>query len=143
MREWEWMGDTLPGHRSRRVMFVGLNPGNKRIKTSVDDNQSLKRLHKWVRAIGIKHFSFVNCTHAPGNPTVKELAKDVSFLKECIVNMDYDAVIALGNTASAILKKLDIEHLKMPHPSPRNRKFNEAGYEEEKVEEAYEYVWHR
>jgi hypothetical protein len=34
------------------------------------------------------------------------------------------AVVALGNKASARLKKLGIEHFKLPHPSPRNRLLN-------------------
>lgn len=34
------------------------------------------------------------------------------------------AVVALGNKASVRMKKLGIDHFKLPHPSPRNRQLN-------------------
>jgi hypothetical protein len=35
-----------------------------------------------------------------------------------------NCVIALGNVASKALDDLKIEHYKLPHPSPKNRKLN-------------------
>jgi uracil-DNA glycosylase len=38
-------------------------------------------------------------------------------------------VIALGCWVSSVLKRNGIEHLKIDHPSPRNRNFNDPTYE--------------
>lgn len=51
-----------------------------------------------------------------------------------------DCVIALGNVPSETLTRLGIEHMKMPHPSPRNRLLNDPEYERRMLDECREYV---
>jgi hypothetical protein len=41
----------------------------------------------------------------------------------------YDKVLALGNFVSSVLNKIEVNHFKLPHPSPRNRLLNDKDYE--------------
>lgn len=57
------------------------------------------------------------------------------------VTSKYDKVIALGNVASNSLKKLNIDHFKMPHPSGLNRQLNDKEFEKKKIKECYNYLY--
>ena len=57
------------------------------------------------------------------------------------VTSNYDKVIALGNVASDSLKKINVEHFKMPHPSGLNRQLNDKDFEKKKIKECYNYLY--
>ena len=48
--------------------------------------------------------------------------------------------VALGNNASERLSDMDIEHFKLPHPSPRNRKLNDQKFIDSELEKCYRYI---
>ena len=57
------------------------------------------------------------------------------------VTSNYHKVIALGNVASDSLKKINVEHFKMPHPSGLNRQLNDKQFEKNKIKECYNYLY--
>jgi uracil-DNA glycosylase len=121
---------------STRVLIVGLNPSNKttlRGKTS----STFKRLEKWMDYCGVKYFSFVNTfDYEKDTPSLA----DVDFNRLCTLTHGYDKIIALGWFVSRALNKIDVDHLAMPHPSPRNRKFNDPLYERQILSDCKRYV---
>lgn len=52
----------------------------------------------------------------------------------------YNIIIGLGNHVSSVLEKEGIEHFKIPHPSPLNRKLNDRNYEKQVLEHCKEYL---
>ena len=77
-------------------------------------------------ALGVESFSFTNLGHEPGDfsPSIV----DYEFLRGVLSHHD-GAVIALGGEVSRILKRCGVKHIRAPHPSSRNRKFNDPDYE--------------
>jgi hypothetical protein len=104
------------------VLFVGINPAAD-LPGPTKRNSTMHRLHRWVEALGIDFFSFVNCYHRAG--TDHKIAHvDWDFLRE-VASQGFDTVVALGGFPSRVLTKLGIAHVTMPHPSPRNRVWND------------------
>lgn len=99
-------------------------------------NHTFDRLHKWFSYAGVNHFSFVNCTDKVGN--VKFSDVDYDTLNVCL-NYHTD-VFALGSFASTVLRRLNKTHIKLPHPSPRNRMFNDPTFEPMIMKQLKEYV---
>ena len=120
----------------KKVVIVGLNPGNTPLNKLKNGSPKLNRLARWCDELGIRYYSFLNCIDNAGDYT--QLKANYEQLKEA--TKEYDKVIALGNYASVCLKKIKVEHHKMPHPSPRNRKFNDKTFEPQVVEECRKYL---
>ena len=110
------------------VIIVGQNPSN------VENSGSIKRLWKWTQSWGLENWTFINCSDDVG----QKYTIDYERLKEAST---YDRVIALGNVASDALKKVGVDHFKMPHPSGLNRQLNDKSFEESKVKECYNYLY--
>ena len=89
------------------IIIVGLAPGSSRFDE--DTSPTRKRVRKWL---GAANYDWTNKSD-----------DDIELIKK------YEKIIALGNVASDWLKKNNIEHLKIPHPSGLNRFWNEAGSE--------------
>lgn len=114
------------------LLIVGINPSAKeRRKLSTRD-----RLDTWMEAIGVGEYDFKNVIDEPGEYHINKVDSDrvVSFCK------DRYKIIALGNFVSGVLTKLNIEHHKLPHPSPLNRKLNDKSYERECIEKCKVYL---
>lgn len=120
----------------RRVLFVGMNPGVERHPT-VQRYSAIGRLHQWCERMGIPYHSFVNVYAHAGAFRADQV--DREFLLT-VISLHNGPVVALGGTASTILKRLKVEHLTMPHPSYRNRKLNDAAYEEECLRQCLVYL---
>lgn len=104
-----------------------MNPSNTPGTTTGVErkNSTFERLYKWFDYAGVRYFSFVNTTDKRGEVTVHDI--DWKTLGSCVEG--YDVVFAMGGFASCALKKLNISHRVLPHPSPRNRSFNDPTYE--------------
>ena len=106
-----------------RILIIGMNPSNKPTKGKT--SATFKKLEKWMDELGIQYFSFCN--------TYDEQAEakfsNVDFNRLCTASKGYDKIIALGGFVSASLNKINIDHFKMPHPSPRNRLLNDKSFE--------------
>ncbi len=86
---------------------------------------------------GVKHFSFVNSfDYEKSSPE----AKDADLEKLRVCSTGYTKVLALGGFASSALNKLKIRHERLPHPSPRNRQFNDPSFERAVVRRISEYL---
>lgn len=76
--------------------------------------------------IKVRHFSFMNCFDEPGEALIDKVDWD----RFGCINTSYK-VLALGGFVSRVLIKAGIDHIQLPHPSPRNRLFNDPTYEKE------------
>lgn len=117
---------------SSKVLVVGINPGVGKIRK----NSAITRLYAWMQEIGCTPFSFTNVIHTSGMYNNKDI--DYKILSECASG--YTKIIALGGFVSAALKRINIPHHTMPHPSPLNRLLNDKAYEREQIILAMEYL---
>lgn len=116
----------------KNVLFVGLNPGK-----SPRIGSTFKRFGAWLDYMGLNIVSFTNVSSDP-NWDLRFSSLDTSFLKESLSG--YDKYVAWGNVASQILRKLDVEHFVLPHPSGLNRQINDHKYIEHKLTECRKYI---
>lgn len=98
----------------KKVLFVGDQPteSNTHYAVAFVGAKCFKRLVEWIKVIEPDFYVVVNANEFRSYSIIRELYRD-GF-----------KVIALGNTASGALKAMEVEHLKMPHPSGLNRKLN-------------------
>lgn len=120
---------------SNKVLVVGINPGVGRIRK----NSAIARLYSWMEELNCIPFSFTNVIHTSGMYINKDI--DYKVLTECA--KDYDKIIALGGFVSAALRRINIKHHTMPHPSPLNRKLNDQAYEREQLNLVMEYLYEK
>ena len=118
-----------------KTIIIGINPSNFHGYHQRKDN-TLDKLAKWLDFLELDMVSFTNCIAIPGDYKYKDV--DYDLLLTCVSG--YDKVIALGGFASGALKKINIDHFKLPHPSPRNRKLNDKSYELKVLEECRGYI---
>ena len=112
-----------------KVIIVGQNP------SSVEKSGTFRKLNQWTAEWKLNSgYDFMNCSEEYG----QKYTIDYDSLK---VTSKYDKVIALGNVASNSLKKLNIDHFKMPHPSGLNRQLNDKEFEKTKIKECYNYLY--
>ena len=112
-----------------KIIIVGQNP------SSVEKSSTFRKLNQWTNEWKItRKYDFMNCSEEYG----QKYTIDYDSLK---VTNKYDKVIALGNVASNSLKKLNIDHFKMPHPSGLNRQLNDKEFEKKKIKECYNYLY--
>lgn len=118
-----------------KVLIVGMNPSSRPTEIKLRKNSTFDRIHRWMDSIGVQYFSFVNCFEEIGEPSMSKVEWDRF---KCVD--DSYVVLALGGFTSSVLNKARIEHYKLPHPSPRNRLFNDKDYEKKMMRELKKYV---
>lgn len=118
---------------SSTVLILGINPSTAKI----GQNTTWRRLPLWADFLGLDKFSFTNCIFNPGKYSLKDV--DYNLLKRCVDG--HDKIIALGNFPSAALKKINVDHFTLPHPSGLNRKLNDKTYELEQLELCRNYIY--
>ena len=117
-----------------KVIIVGMNPS--RLQPNDGKGPTSKKLDKWMDQCGIQYFSFVNTFEEMGEPKLDKV--DLNRLRQLVDG--YDRVLALGGFASKALDKINVEHFRLPHPSPRNRLLNDKVYEEAVVASCRAYL---
>jgi uracil-DNA glycosylase len=117
----EDMKDFIPGHQSSKdVIFVGLSPSTC---NTPGKNGSFERLKTITSFVGLHEWSFQNVIpHIQGGNKTSQIVFEL--LENRMKPFRNKKVIALGNIASTALDKIDIQHLKIPHPSGLNRLWN-------------------
>ena len=105
-----------------KLLVVGSNPG----KPSVKKSKSLERLKRWMAELGIVYYDFINVIP---DHTEKESFELVDQNRISILTHGYDRVFTLGGFADKVLTRYAIGHYPLPHPSPRNRLFNDPNFE--------------
>ena len=71
----------------------------------------------------------------------REIKNCILDFKEKLKGIEYDRIIALGNSASVALKMLKLEHYKLPHPSSKNRKLNNKDELQNELKECKVYIY--
>lgn len=115
-----------------KILVVGINPANK------SKSQTLKRLNRWMDELNIKHYSFMNCIFTKGVYSADQV--DYSLISQYLMGIKYYKILALGGFSSNVLDKIKIDHFKLPHPSPRNRKLNDKTFETNILKECKKYI---
>ena len=113
------------------ILIVGQNPSSAK---KAKKNDSLDRLLDWCTAWKLDEWDFMNCSDEPGDKYIIDFDR----LKDA--GQQFDKIIALGNVASNALKKVGVDHFKMPHPSPLNRQLNDKQFEKTMIKECYNYI---
>lgn len=113
------------------LVFVGDKPSSKNLDPKVPfvGTPSHKVLLKWIDKLAVKNYILLN-SHSD---------EDKIKLKEACSQKAYKCM-ALGNNASKVLENLKIEHLKLPHPSPRNRLLNNKSFIDSELEKCNNYI---
>tara|TARA_Y100001937_G_scaffold89478_1_gene121031 strand:- start:3068 stop:3445 length:378 start_codon:yes stop_codon:yes gene_type:complete len=120
-----------------KVLVIGHSPGKTPIYKMKNGSPTLNRLNRWLDACEVDIYSFTNlCAHH------KEFLKmadiDGIFIQK--ITKNYNKIITLGGFVSQYVTKIGVSHFAAPHPSPRNRKFNDKSYEPKVVEQLKEYL---
>jgi len=113
-----------------------MNPSGYNTNNKDRKNHTFDRLKRWFTYAGVDFFSFVNCCPDPGEVKYSDVDRDT--LTRCVEG--YTKIVAIGNFASTVLARLNITHYKLPHPSPRNRMFNDETFEPAMMKELKIYV---
>tara|TARA_B100000073_G_scaffold162201_1_gene134143 strand:- start:195 stop:563 length:369 start_codon:yes stop_codon:yes gene_type:complete len=118
------------------ILVIGHSPSSKEYCPR-KGNPSINRLNRWLDACGVDIYSFTNlCAHH--SESIKAADIDETLIKECV--KPYNKVIALGNEVAHYFKKKGIDCFHAPHPSPRNRKFNDKSYESTVINGLQKYI---
>lgn len=119
-----------------KVLVIGHSPSSREYCPR-KGNPSINRLNRWLDECGVEIYSFSNaCAHHA--VSLKKGNIDRTFIYE--ISNTYNKILGLGNEVNNILKKMDIEHFSLPHPSPLNRKLNDKAYEKKIINNLKSYL---
>jgi hypothetical protein len=116
------------------ILILGISPG---FAPSPPESKTGKRVKRWLEVCGVseEEYDWRNLVDEAG--AVPKM-QDVRLRRYEVAN--YDKVICLGNRPSQWCKSLSISHLKVPHPSGTNRKWNDPDTEPQVMSEIRSYV---
>jgi hypothetical protein len=120
------------------ILIFGMCPSSQ-MYDPIKGNPSINRLDHWIDSLDIRRdVIFHNVIeHHIANPKIKDVYLErVAGYSQCA-----SKILALGNFVSNVLTKLGIDHFKLPHPSPRNRKFNDPLFEDKILKLCYNYLY--
>jgi hypothetical protein len=111
-----------------KVLVIGLSPSPLGGKSP-----SLKTLQVWMESLGIEKWSFNNLYLTPDRSkcNVDDIIK---------MAKEYDRIICLGSESSKVLYRHDVDHFKLPHPSPKNRQLNDKRAVEQELKSCKQYL---
>ena len=114
---------TQSGHEiSDDVVVVGLCPSSNDVRSRSD---TYWRLKNWMNIVGQYAYDFYNVIPDIVDAEPKMANVNLEDINTKLSKFRDKKVIALGNFPSKVLHKLGIDHLKIGHPSMRNRKWND------------------
>lgn len=118
-----------------RIVFVGSAPGNH----PPDKSPTIRRITKWMDELGVDRFKWkwTNLFLTKTTRTKLEGIETQEFMERL---KGYGKIIALGNIPSDQMKKLGIQHLKVPHPSGLNRMWNDPELEPKVINDIKGYL---
>ena len=100
-------------------------------------SSTFSKLESWMTSMNIQYFSFINTFDHPGD---KLSIDDIDHQRLFTLSEEYDKIIALGGFVSRVLDMNNIDHFKMPHPSPLNRLLNDKKFVNTMLNECKEYL---
>lgn len=101
-----------------KILVLGISPG---FAGSPQKSMSIQRVKRWMAECGYGQtdYDWRNLVDEAGAlPKMKE----VTIKRREVSN--YEKVVCLGNKPEQWCKSVEIEHLKVPHPSGLNRQWN-------------------
>jgi hypothetical protein len=114
--------------KNKYIYFIGERPSvhNTDPNTAFIGSLSGVRLFSWISQmnLNLKEIKLINSTQ------VNEFYKD---LEESII-------VALGLVASRELNRRNLKHMRLPHPSGRNRQLNNKNWLNEQLVECKQYI---
>ena len=127
------------------IIFVADEPSkhNKDPRIPLVGTKSNKRFHEWIyrMELDVTGIMVANRSQVMAYDWNTDgdgvLISTVHFETDLGPN---DAVVALGNKASDHLKRLGVEHFKLPHPSGLCRKNNDKKYVDQVLKECQSYI---
>ena len=127
------------------ILFVASNPSrlNTDPQVAIIGSKSEKTFNGWVEYLAPDgQYKVVNVSDKilAHKETLKKSDYDLFKLAAHVFNPSITKVVALGNTASTALEKLDVEYFKIPHPSPLNRFLNNTVQVEAVLEECKKWL---
>lgn len=126
-----------------KIVLVGSNPSNSSETDTAfcKSTRSRRFIDSWFYGLDV-HLEFDNVSHerTPNNRPLKmsEIRSAIPDLQRRLSR--YNIVVALGKTAAKALDIAHIEHVEMPHPSGRNRFWNDPLNAARAIEEVRRYV---
>jgi len=120
-----------------KVLVIGHSPGKTPINKRKNGSPTLNRLNRWLDACDVDLYSFSNI-YAHHKELLKITDIDETYVYK--ITKNYNKIITLGSFVSQYFTKRGIKHLAAPHPSPRNRKFNDKSYERMVISQIKEYL---
>ena len=115
-----------------KPLILGINPSPVAFRR----NHSLHRLGEWMTFLGYDTYCFSNVIPYEGKYTQRDVNYD--FVRKSI--QGHDTIIALGGFVSSVLKRMNVDHITMPHPSPLNRNLNDKDYERAVLKNVRKYI---
>jgi len=124
------------------IVWVGLNPSPRNMspEEAFVGSPSGKNLAKWQVEVdkgcdGFTHKMYNLCTLVSSDETdVDHTMADLGVMVRLMEHLSRgEPIVALGNKVSKILTANNIEHIPMPHPSPRNRQLNDGNFIKNKI----------
>lgn len=115
---------------NKRIAIVGLNPSSKNTdpNTPFAGTMSEKRLQSWIEYLGLKDYFLMNLSNRVESDSRLASVSDEE-LEQARQNLrSFRHIIALGSKVSQNLRKLNVPHWRLPHPSGRNRLLNDPKY---------------
>lgn len=103
-----------------------MNPSNNKKPIK---NGTFAKLQAWMNSVGVPHWDFHNVVP---DKTGEVKMDDVDWQELLEHIRDRKVVICLGGFVARVMKKMEYTGIKticIDHPSPRNRNFNDPGYE--------------
>jgi hypothetical protein len=109
--------------RDSPLLFVGISPAKT---PRLSSSSSFARLKRWCLEAGIESWDFHNLIpHVPGSEDPRDILE--AELLERVRGKEM--VVALGTFVHAQLRRRGIDSIRIDHPSPRNRNFNDPSHE--------------
>lgn len=123
------------------IIFIGQNPANcmKVNDEAFANTKSGEVLAEWIKVLNTDE-QIIKCFNAAkikGTPLEKDYDLELAMILGPQVEANF---VALGNYASKFLTKNNIEHYKLPHPSKRNRKFNDPDFIKQELVKCKEWL---
>ena len=114
------------------ITIIGHSPGPGRGSSKVKATKDIVK--DWMNECGVTTYNW--------NNLVDFHAKNLKFkdITKTFENKEDEKIIALGNLVSTYLYRMGVKHLKVPHPSRKNRMWNDPDLEPKTINEIKKYI---
>lgn len=129
-----------------KVLLVGQNPSRHNLdpKVAFKGSKSFKVIEDWVQEMSLSECGYMLVNAFPKvNQKYKKIDVEVAVerINHYMNLIKPNKVIALGKMAAKVLKKANIDHFELPHPSGLNRKLNDIEWLQEELRKASDYIY--